>query len=110
MFSAVTSEYLRINVSHDGPDCFFPIVLHVSKAHLGLSTEWVSGEVIPVLSGPQGPYLQMTTETSSLTSEDDLQFTMSKTSILALLNRIAIRRAYAIPNFCVVRLRRHCTD
>ena len=30
------------------------------------------------------------------------------TVCLALLNRIAIRRGYAIPNFCVVRLRSRC--
>ena len=37
-----------------------------------LATEWVSGEVVPV---------QMSTEMSSLTSKDDLQFTVSKTSL-----------------------------
>ena len=46
-----------------------------------LATEWVSGEVIPVQSGLQGPHLQIITETSSLTSEDDLQFTVPKTSL-----------------------------
>ena len=48
----MTSEYMRINVKHDGPDCFFPMVWHVLKACLGLATEWVSGEVIPVRNRP----------------------------------------------------------